>query len=303
MDRHTIVSVVSLHYPPLLSTNYLLDISLIIIRHFGGIFLSHKAAFRFVLLRQQDINKLIAHPKTLRDQIIIDFSRLQGLRTHEITTLQWNNISVENGFIYMLDSKKHVRVLLPLHWHLAEQLQIHKEETSPDEDDWIIRPAEGVNIKKSAWGKPISNDTIHDVVKRTAKEAGIFDWRRYNSTLLRAYFAADWYRKGRSLKILQYMMRHNNLAMTFRYVSKILFWSEVSREFDRVQNDRRTEKKLSIKEILESPVARQCLECPAVQVCKYTDEAIHNEYADGCRFFREIVKKAQRIKLSEVVQT
>jgi len=246
------------------------------------------------------MDKLVAHPKTLRDQIIIDFSRLQGLRTHEITTLQWSVLNLENGFIYVLDSKKRVRVLLPLHWRLAEQLQILKEETCPDEDDWIIRPAEGVNIKRSAWGKPISNDAVHDVVKRVARDAGIFDWSRYNSTLLRAYFAADWVRQKRSLKMLQYMMRHNSLAMTFRYVSKILFWSELEREFSRIQEsniDKRL-KNLSVAELSESSVAKQCLRCPAVKVCKYVDKAVQNKYADGCRYFHEIVEKVKETKIA-----
>jgi len=267
--------------------------------------LGHNAAFHFVLLRQDDIDRLVEHPKSLRDQIIIDCSRLQGLRTHEIATERWSNVDLDNGFISVLDSKKRVPVMLPLHWRLAEQLMRLKEEMEPIKDDWIIRPSPNVNVKRSAWGKPISNDAIHDVVKGYAMESGIFDWRRYNSTLLRAYFAADWVRQKRNLKMLQFMMRHNSLAMTFRYVGKILFWSELQREFDRVQrnpNQKRRMKKLNVSEMLENPIARQCLKCPAVSVCKYADEAVQNEYADGCRFFREIVEKAKETKLRGVLQ-
>ena len=309
LDQHAvyplIVSVTSLRCPQLLCIAYFLCISQSTIKPFGGLLLGHKAAFHFVLLRQDDIDRLVEHPKILRDQIIIDFSRLQGLRTHEIATERWSNVSPENGFISVWDSKKHVPVLLPLHWRLAEQLMRLKEETAPSDNDWIIRPLPNVNVKKSAWGKPISNDAIHDVVKGIARDAGIFEWRRYNSTLLRAYFAADWVRQRRSLKMLQYMMRHNSLAMTFRYVSKILFWSELEREFDRVQQipvERRM-KKLSVNEMLERPMAKQCLRCPAVSVCKYVDEAVQSEWAEGCRFFRQIVEKALETKMMAVQQT
>jgi len=264
--------------------------------------LGHRATFRFILLRQDDIDAIVEYPKILRDQIIIDFSRLQGLRTHEVATVRWSNLCLENGFINVLDSKKHVRVLLPLHWSLAERLMALKEETSPSEDDWVIKPLRSVNVKKSALGKPISNDAIADVVKWYAQKAGIFDWRRYNSTLLRAYFAADWVRRKRSLKMLQYMMRHNSLSMTFRYVSKILFWSELQREFNRVQQKPRRLKKLNVSEMLENPVAKQCLRCPAVKVCKYADEAVQSEWAEGCRFFREIVEKAKQKKFQEVIK-
>ena len=254
--------------------------------------------FNFILLRQEDIDRLIDYPKILRDQIIIDFSRLQGFRTKEIAVTRWQDINLEDGFVRVSDSKKQISVLLPLHWMLGKQLMKLKEEQNPKENDYIIQHLPEVNVPSSSVGKPFSNNTIRNIVKDYAHEAGIFDWNRYNPTLLRAYFAANWYRKGRSLKMLQYMMRHNSLHVTFRYVGKILFWSEISREFDRVQNDRRTEKKLNINEILEHPVARQCLQCPAVKVCKYVDKAIHNEYADGCKYFREIVEKVKETKIA-----
>jgi hypothetical protein len=99
------------------------------------------------------------------------------------------------------------------------------------------------------------------------------------------------------------MMRHNSLSMTFRYVSKILFWSEIMREFDRIhQKQGRRMKKLTVKEMLENPVARQCLMCPAVSVCRYADEAVHNEFAEGCRFFRQILEKAKQAKLEEAIK-
>jgi len=267
--------------------------------------MSHNAAFNFVLLRQDDIKKLVEYPKILRDQIIIDFSRLQALRTHEIATERWENVDLENGFIHVLDSKKRVWVLLPLHWCLAEQLMEYKEEVAPAEDDWIIKPLPSVNVKKSAWGKPISNEAIANVVKGYAREAEVFDWRRYNPTLLRAYFAAEWVRRKRSLKMLQLMMRHNSLSTTIGYVSKIVFWDELEAEFDRVQRipTERRMKKLSFSEMLERPMAKQCLRCPAVSVCKYVDEAVQSEWAEGCRFFRQIVKKALETKLQVVQQT
>lgn len=266
--------------------------------------MSHRAAFNFVVLREDDIKRLVEIPKILRDRVIIDFSRLQALRTHEIATERWADVDLENGFIHVLDSKKRIRILLPLHWRLAELLMEYKEEIVPYEDDWIVKPLPSVNVKKSALGKPISNEAIANVVKWYAREAGIFDWIRYNPTLLRAYFAADWVRRKRNLKMLQLMMRHNSLSTTIHYVSKILFWSELKREFDRVQRipvERRM-KKLSVSEMLERPMAKQCLSCPAVSVCKYVDEAVQSEWAEGCRFFHQIVKKALETKLQGIQQ-
>lgn len=264
--------------------------------------MNHRAAFNFVVLRQDDIKKLAEHPKILRDQIIIDFSRLQALRTHEIATERWENIDLENSYIHVLDSKKHIRVLLPLHWRLAELLMQYKEQVTPAEDDWIIKPLPSVNVKKSALGKPISNEAIANIVKWYAKEAEIFDWNKYNPTLLRAYFAAEWIRQKRSLKILQLMMRHNSLSTTIHYVGKIIFWRELEAEFDNVQRipTNRRLKKLNVSGMLERPIAKQCLQCPANSVCKYIDEAVQSEWAEGCRFFPKIVKKLLETKIQEV---
>jgi len=276
----------------------------IILRPFGGLSVNHRPVFNFVVLRKDDIEKLVEHPKILRDQIIIDFSRLQALRTHEIATERWENVDLENSYIHVLDSKKRVRIMLPLHWHLAELLIRYKEQITPAEDDWIVKPLPSVNVKKSAWGKPISNEAIQNVVKGYAKEAEIFDWRRYNPTLLRAYFAAEWVRQKRSLKMLQLMMRHNSLSTTIRYVSKIVFWRELEAEFDSVQRipTERRLKKLNFSEMLERPIAKQCLQCPANSVCKYIDEAVQSEWAEGCRFFPEIVKKMLETKIQGIRQ-
>jgi len=218
--------------------------------------LGHNAVFNFILLRQCDVKKLVEYPKILRDQIIIDFSRLQALRTHEIATERWENVDLQNSYIHVLDSKKRVRILLPLDWRLAKLLMEYKEEVTPAEDDWIIKPLPSVNVKKSAWGKPISNEAIANVVKWYAREAGIFEWSRYNPTLLRAYFAAEWVRRKRSLKMLQLMMRHNSLSTTIHYVSKIVFWRELEAEFDSIQRipTERRVKKLNVSEMLERPM-------------------------------------------------
>lgn len=263
---------------------------------------THNAAFNFVLLRQNDINSLVEYPKNLRDQVIIDFSRLQALRTREIATERWSDVDLENLLISVLDSKKRVSIMLPLHWRLAELLRRYREETLPSEEDYIVQSLYSVDESEPA--QPLSCKAIQNVVKGYARDADIFDWSRYNPTLLRAYFAADWVRQRRSLKMLQYMMRHNSLAMTFRYVGKILFWSEIEREFDRVQQKpfERRMKKSNLSEMLENPVAKQCLQCPAVNVCKYADEAVQSKWAEGCRYFRQIVEKAKETKLQEVLQ-
>ncbi len=155
----------------------------------------------------------------------------------------------------------------------------------------IIRPLPDVNIKKSALGKPISNSAIEQVIKGYARDVNIRNWRNYNPTLLRAYFAAEWVSQKRSLKILQVFMRHNELSTTMRYVSRIIFCEEMQGEFDRIQTGpfEKLMEKPSLNKMLESPIVRQCMKCPARLVCRHADEAVQSEWATGCRFYPKIM--------------
>jgi integrase len=199
----------------------------------GEQMMAHKPVFNFIVLRKEDIKKVVNHPKHIRDQIIIDLSRLQGFRTREIATLRWSHINFEDGSIWVFDSKKHVFIPLPLDWRLAQLLSKYKAEVEPSEDDFVVQGTKNV----SNPNKPISNQAIEHIVKQRAKEAGVFNWDHYNPTLFRAYFAAIWIRAEprRSLKMLQVFMRHNDLPTTMWYVGRIVFWKEIAEEFDRFQ--------------------------------------------------------------------
>lgn len=262
---------------------------------------SHNATLNAIIIHRANIEKLVARKKNVRDQLIIDLPRLQGFRTGEVSTLRWEYVDFNREQITVLDSKKHILVTLPLHWRVARLLEKYRRKSKSD--GWVIRPLESWNIKHND-DKPITSDTLQNVVKWYAEEAGIPDWHRYNPTLLRAYFAADWVSEKRSLKILQTLMRHNDLPTTLHYVGRIVFWEDMEAEFHRIQRvpkpQRRTEK--TVSKILENPVAKQCMNCPANIVCKHVGEAVASEWATGCRLYPKILKRVSALKISEVIQ-
>lgn len=238
-----------------------------------------------IILHKRNIEKALEQPTLVRDQLIQDLAAFMGLRTREITTLRWENVNLGDGYLYVLDSKKHNLHPLPIDWRVAELLAKHMKEAEDPTQGWVLRPSPGP-IKRSAIGKPLSNTRIQYLVKYYAREAGIPNWQQYNPRLFRCFFAKIWVTEKRDVKILQTLMRHSDLTMTMRYVSRIVFWEDVEREFDRVQTGpfERRLKKLN----LDSPVVRQCLNCPARHVCKYIDQAVESEWATGCRFYVQI---------------
>lgn len=255
--------------------------------------MSHRALFNMVLLHRSDIQKLLQQPKILRDQIIVDLPTLEAFRTGEIAALDWQHVNEAERWIYVTNSKKDHLYPVPLDWQLAQRLKRFRQECGEPQYGGVIRPLPSVNVKRSAWGKPISNQAIEDVVKFYAREAGIFNWNQYNPTLLRAYFAAEWVSQKRSWKMLQTIMRHNSLSTTMRYATRIIFWEDLRTEFDRIQRiptDRRL-KKSNLLEMLENPMAKQCMKCAARLVCRHVDEAVQSEWAEGCRFYPKIMEE------------
>lgn len=264
---------------------------------------AHRPLFNVVVVNREDILTLAEHPKILRDQVIIDLPRLQGFRTGEVAALRWEYVNEAERWIYVENSKKHHLFALPLNWRLARLIARLRRREGMPQKGFVINPLPTVNVKESARGKPISNTAIEDVVKDCARESKIFNWNKYNPTLLRASFAAEWFRQKRNLKMLQAMMRHNSLAMTMRYVSKIIFWEDLNAEFDRIQRipAQGRLKKSEIIEMLDSPVAKQCMKCPARLVCRHVDEAVQSEWAEGCRFYPKIMEEF--LAMMELPQT
>jgi integrase len=194
---------------------------------------SHKAIFNMIVINEDELKKVVESPKSVRNQIIFDLPRLEGLRTREMATLKWSHINFEDGVIWVLDSKKHVFLPLPLDWRLANLLLKYKAKVKPSEDDYVLQATKNAATEN----QPISNQSIEYIFRRYAKKARVWNYSSYNPRLFRAYFAAKWIQAKRSFKILQLILRHNNPAITWGYVNRIVFWKDVVKEFDQMQTE------------------------------------------------------------------
>jgi integrase len=92
-----------------------------------GLFHNDKAEGR-IIVYEAYFKQLLAHPKSLRDQLLLELPILQALRTGEIVTLHVGDFDFEHGDLYVLDSKKHQRSPIPL----EPNVDRHSSEYFPD---------------------------------------------------------------------------------------------------------------------------------------------------------------------------
>lgn len=251
--------------------------------------MSFQDAGEVIILRREDFMRLFRQPKILRDEVIFELGRGMGLRTGEMSTTRCERVNLDDGLIYVRDSKNYHIYPLPINLRIAELVDKYMDGRK---DGWLLRPLETAKVPK-ARDKPLSTQAIRNIVKHYAREADIPNWQEYQPRLLRCWFAADWVLRGGNLEVLRRILRHKNLAYTQIYVSRLVFWEDIQAEYSRIHAlpiERRDEKKLTL-EMLSSPIAQQCKECAARSVCKHVDEAINSEWASGCKFYPQIMEE------------
>ena len=256
-------------------------------------YMGYLDAGQVVILRREDLLKLFREPKILRDELIMELGKGMGLRSGEIRTVRCERVNLDSGLLYVRDSKNYHVYPLPMSLRIAELIEKYMDKR---EEGWLLRPLKTVNVKRVALGQPLSRQALADVVKHYARKAGIPNWREYQPRMLRYWFAAEWVRRRRNIEVLRRILRHKSLTYTQIYVSKLIFWEDVKREYDSFHAlpiERRDGKKLTV-EMLSSPIVQQCSKCPAKCVCRHVDEAINSEWASGCKFFPRIVEEVKQ---------
>jgi integrase len=183
-----------------------------------------------IVIHRSHILRLKKFPKPTRDQLCIELATDMGLRSGEISTLRIENIDLEKGKIYIIDSKKKTLYPLALTYEVAQHID---EVKAGREEGWLI-----LQGKRNAWrrGKPMTTIALCYIWRKWAKRAGIPNWRKYNPRLGRHYFACEWARRGGNIEILRRILRHSQLTTTQLYLSRLLFWEDEQAEYQRIMN-------------------------------------------------------------------
>lgn len=246
------------------------------------------------ILRRGDFATLLKQPQILRDKLVIRLPIKLGLRTREVATIAVEDIDLDEGFLWVLDSKKYEYFPVPLDWGTAQLLD---QQIADRKEGWLLRPLPQATVRKDAVGKALSNNAIQGVWRCYAKEAGLVNWNRVTPRLGRCYFIRDWLSRGGDIAVLCKITRHTNVADLWTYAQRLVFWEEIVSEFERVQAVPETSRRLDksdLLKLLENEQAKQCASCPARLVCKYLNEAVQSEWSTGCKHYEKIIGELKR---------
>ena len=181
-----------------------------------------------IIVYRKHFLKLLAYPKSLRDQLLFELPLLQAFRTGEIVTLRVEDVDFENGDIYVLDSKKHKYFPVPLDPRVAEHLEEYIKSN---------RLTSGYIIQKGERGRPAKEHQETSIVTETIVKV----WQRYcialdlpemSPRMGRAYFSVKWhFVDGKSVYGLMAILRHTQFETTVHYLAKLIDYPSVRSEF------------------------------------------------------------------------
>lgn len=154
---------------------------------------------RKVYLEKEQIPKLIdACSPHLKP--IVTMAVFTGMRKSEILNLEWKNVDLTHGIIYLMDTKNNERREVLMNDIVKRALkEAPKHEGSPY-----------VFCRKD--GKPYLN--VRKSFDATLKKCGIIDFHFHD---LRHTFASQLVMAGVDIKTVQELMRHKSIEMTMRY--------------------------------------------------------------------------------------
>lgn len=154
---------------------------------------------RLRYLEKEEIIKLIeACSGNLK--AIVTVALFTGMRKAEILNLQWRNINIEHGIIYLLETKNGERREVLMHDIVKKAIVgVPKHPNS-----------QYVFCKKN--GNPYKS--IRNIFDAALKKCGIINFRFHD---LRHTFASQLVMSGVDLKTVQELLGHKSIEMTLRY--------------------------------------------------------------------------------------
>lgn len=174
---------------------------------------------RIVVVRSH-FRKLLAFPKPLRDQLLIELPTLEAFRTGEVSSLRAEYVDFEAGDLLVMDSKKKKLCMVPLDptvaAHLAEYMRLEDIRKGI-----IIQPKKNANhVGRKPGSKTLGEGLSETMIKRVwGYYCGFCNIPMMPPRYGRAYFATvEHFVMGKPLAYIQFMLRHDDLQSTEHYV-------------------------------------------------------------------------------------
>ncbi|RLI99552.1 MAG: integrase, partial [Candidatus Aenigmatarchaeota archaeon] len=155
-----------------------------------------------LVLSREEINKMIEVTTNIKHKLVLMCLYFAGLRLDEVRNLKWQDIDFDRDIIHVKTTKGEKERVVFLHSKLKEMLEIY-----------------GVNkqglVFISQRGRKYNKRTIQQIVKNTAKKAGIK--KMVTPHTLRHSFATHLLEAGADIRYIQQLLGHKSLRTTQIY--------------------------------------------------------------------------------------
>lgn len=243
----------------------------------------HYDSGQTIVIRRVDVERVETYARDhcdLRDHLLIRLPKRIGLRTHEIATLSIEDINFEDRSFQVLDSKKHRFYPLPLD---PLTLQLIKDLVGPRTDGFVFRHK---TYKRKNQDKPLTNVAVWKTIKSIGEHAGV---EGFHPRILRHAFAANWiYVQKKSMESLRRILRHKNLRVTHSYLSRLVFFEDVQKEYDEIRAGpfiEQPSRDLNPVALKGQNYLKWCSRCDHEFLCKFVEEFCNSKYAATCKYF------------------
>jgi integrase/recombinase XerD len=159
-----------------------------------------------VILSKQEVEALISHSGSFRNQVMLTLIYATGLRLGELARLQLVDINSQSMTIHVHNGKGAKDRVLPLPTDLLPLLREYYQQYKP-----VGYLFNGTNNEV-----PLSKRMIQHVVEQARVAAGIR--RKASVHTLRHCYATHVYQEGANGLALQLMLGHKNFKTTTRYI-------------------------------------------------------------------------------------
>lgn len=152
-----------------------------------------------------------------RDYLILLLATEYGWRAKDITKFSFNDIDWDKNVIRFNQHKTDVPVDFPLLASVGNAIIDYLKYARPDSDAAEII----VSMENANKGKPLSSPTIHSVVTKYMKRAGIKNWqkKKHGPHAMRHSLATNLLKKNVTMPIISTVMGHQRTETTSVYIS------------------------------------------------------------------------------------
>ena len=152
-----------------------------------------------------------------RDYLILLLATEYGWRAKDITKFSFSDIDWDNNVIHFNQHKTDVPVDFPLLSTVGNAIIDYLKYARPETDV----PEIIVSMENANKGKPLSSPTIHSVVTKYMKRAGIKNWqnKKHGPHAMRHSLATNLLKKNVAMPIISTVMGHQRTETTSIYIS------------------------------------------------------------------------------------